>query len=204
MIYLPIKILLSFFLLFDYFIYLPVVVSPPERIAFIGDSVTYGAWDYKEDGSLCGYACRVGEQLEVDYKKFPLYTFPATFENWQQIVDYQPTTIVIELGLHILPGGQDTTTQSDDEIRAAVSEVMDRALLITPNVLYILPPLWSQLERTQHISAIISEEAAERGIKTVDVGPALIACGDACKSYDIHPNSAGHQIIANAVIDALK
>lgn len=174
-----------------------------QRIAFIGDSYTYGV----VDAGNHGYAGRVADYFDYDEYRLVGYTFPSSITAFNNVAAYEPDIIVIELGIHII-SGLDVDTQTDEEIRTAVGNIMDLSLGVTDRVYYVLIPwrFWGAVSnaRAQYINAIIEGEASQRGIITIDIYDDLEQCGFSCIGWDgTHPNEAGHQIIADRVIDAL-
>lgn len=202
-----IKIFLILLMFFD--VYLPIIFSPPppiSKIAVLGDSISLGAWDYKPDGvTLYGYRGRVADYFHADHEYFPRYNFVDIPPGWAEVVAYNPDTIILQTGTHAVA---DLPENSDVNLHAAIGDSIDRALLITPRVVYVEISIVLGSDefnaRAPEINAIIRDEAAARGIKTVNVLDKIIACGDACKTQDIHPNGIGHQIIADGVIAALQ
>ena len=52
------------------------------------------------------------------------------------------------------------------------------------------------------INAIVASEAAERGMRWIDLGQPLLGADDAMAGDRLHPNEAGHQLIAQAFLGA--
>lgn len=170
-----------------------------ERMIFIGDSFTAGAvatnWN--------GYADITGKELNYSVTKFVTYTFPETEIIWPLIIQSSPDVIVLELGIHIISGRD--LTQTDEQIAIAVDRLIEKSLLLTEEVYYLLIPWrgWGieNNVRALHINSIIRMECQKYGVQVVDTWDAMELCGWNCIGWDnSHPNDLGHQIIAQEVI----
>lgn len=58
------------------------------------------------------------------------------------------------------------------------------------------------LDALEDINRILAEESVARGMTWIDLGQPLLGADDAMAGDGVHPNSAGHQLIAHAFLMA--
>lgn len=189
-------------------IYLPIIIKPYQlKIAFIGDSYTLGASDeIKENGY--GFAGYIEKELNIKSKRFVYYHFADTFQNWQQIKEFNPDIIVLELGIHSINGCDESNTI--EEFRIVVDELIKKSLLLSDNVIYVGIPwrnIWTVVynKKAQEFNLVLIELSKKYNIKYVNTYDDILNCALECVGYDInHPNDKGHNIIAKNIIEELQ
>jgi lysophospholipase L1-like esterase len=157
-------------------------------IVCFGDSITFGV------GAQRGrtYPELLAERLsrEVINAGVPGETSAEGLERLDEILDYDPWLVIVELGGNDLLQ-QKPRKETEDALRAIVQELLEAGTV--PVLVEIHGPFGGAMEE------IFEDLAEEYRIPLVeDVLPKILKT-PSLKADPIHPNSAGYELLAEAV-----
>ena len=183
-------------LLFHLFLALILV---PVRVAFVGDSIT---------GEPNGYVSYVEQGHNILSARFLPRHLADAIVDWPYVDEFEPDTIVVELGAHAVIGCDHLPGQDMAVFEQRYSQILDRATRSSDHVVVLTIPWlgWGEnvTPRAQQYSAVIERLAAQYKAEVVDAWEILHSCGAACVSADgVHPNGEGHRRVAEAVSEVL-
>lgn len=173
------------------------LAADPERIVFMGDSITEG---WAKQPFIAANPHHVGRGISGQTAAQMLVRFG------RDVVALHPAVV------HIMAGTNDIAANSgpetDDEIKSYLTGMVDLAEVNhIPVVLATIPPArqfpWrpgiEPIERIKRINAWIRQFAAERGVVLADYWPLMADAGGGMKADfaedGVHPNAAGYEAI---------
>jgi len=176
---------------------------PGTTFVYLGDSVTLGA----NSSGYRGYVGIVSDALADQEIRLVVYHVADGLWALDHLTA-RANVLIVELGAHAVVGCDHLVANDPALFERYYSALIERAQTIAPTVIVMTIP-WLGWEgeaakKAELYNGIINRVAQEAGVPVVDAWTPLRACGVACISSDgVHPNDAGHALLASRIISAL-
>ncbi|HMS85087.1 MAG TPA: SGNH/GDSL hydrolase family protein [Nitrospira sp.] len=185
------------------------------RILVIGDSLTSGLY---ADGEADSFAALVAAGLGMRLARIHATRLENAAEAWKTYRDWRPDVVVLEIGLNDVSGGVWAAESWRGAYLALVREIEASGAKVVACTTFWggIREMHRNYQIYQQLNGDIRSVASERGVALADLWAATNGCEDCVsRSGDVsnwppfhgdnfHPNSLGHQRIAQTILDALK
>jgi len=180
--------------------------QPPRHIdaIFLGDSVTAGSGADAPDNA---FASIILQRLQADgvepRAERVISAFGGIYTdlvNAQEVSAPAGALIVLEVGAHSAIENEHMDAVTYRRAYGTLLDCLQRsgASVVVGTVPWLnWPTADAKYARAERFSAIIGEEAAARGIPVADIWRATRGRPDLVASDQLHPNDAGHRIVAD-------
>lgn len=195
----------------------------PLRLAFLGDSLTYGLHASTQDHiyrELLGRRILAGNPRGVVFNEFqdPFGLTDDALRRVSSVIESSPDVVILEIGNHeVFAGGDDV-----ERFPALYDDLLGQleatgAVVIAGTVAWLNYPADSrEFADALRVNQAIRRLCARRGIAVADLWtptvfrsdmisqPGEPSFVDPYEGDDLHPNDAGHRALADAFWDAYR
>jgi acyl-CoA thioesterase-1 len=195
----------------------------PLRLAFLGDSLTYGLHASTQDHiyrAILGRRILAGNPQGLTVSEFqdPFGLTDDALRRVSSVVGVSPDVVILEIGNHeVFAGGAEV-----ERFPALYDDLLGHlqatgAVVIAGTVAWLNYPADSrEFADALRINAAIRRLCARRGIAVADLWtptvfrsdmisqPGQMSFVDPYEGDDLHPNDAGHKALADAFWDAYR
>ena len=187
------------------------IPNKQERILFIGDSLTAGLFSTHEQATFVSRLAEMTKQPIARRLASQLYIADHV---WSEVRVWNPTIVVIEVGLNDINGGTYTNAQWKAQYVNLSANIMATGakLIICTTFHFNNKPGDALYERRLQYNQMIRETAAETGATLADLWNATLNCPECVSSPDVvsyfgpyyhgdnfHPSDEGHRKIADEI-----
>jgi len=191
-------------------------IPPVEnRLLILGDSLTSGLYASSEQST---FASIVANELDMQLARRHAATLDLAIAEWSNVRTWRPSLIVIQVGLNDVSKGKYDAHLGADYMSLVRDMQASGARVIVATMFRAgIKPSHPNYDTYLALNESIRQSARETGATLADLWVATTSC-EACVSVPgddsyfapdyhgdgFHPNNAGHTLIAQVIIGALR
>lgn len=186
-----------------------------ERILFLGDSLTSGLFASAENNT---FASLVGAKRNALIARVHVTSLVQAAPKWHEISGWQPSVVVLEIGLNDVSRGQWQRGVWINDYKALVQQIQasGATVLLCTTFWAGIMPGHRNYAAYDGLNADVRTVASETGARLADLWTATLNCEDCVGRAEqwsvfapyhgdnFHPSDKGHEVIADTIMRALE